>query len=214
MHVDHHCYADHPTDPDIVYFGNDGGVYRTTDGGQSFRSYNTGYVTSQFYNGFSCSHQTGGLAMGGLQDNSSKVYQGTKNWKRVLGGDGAFTAINTENDNYMYGSSQNLAISRSTNGGDSWSKATTGIGSGSSCFIAPFVLAPSEPSILYAGKTQIYKTTNNASSWTAMNNGNSLNGNPIIAIGVSPSNADVVYAATVPRSNDRGEISCHLGWNR
>jgi photosystem II stability/assembly factor-like uncharacterized protein len=63
MHVDHHCFADDPTDPDIVYFGNDGGVYRTTNGGTSFNSFNTGYVTCQFYNGFACSHQTGNLAM-------------------------------------------------------------------------------------------------------------------------------------------------------
>jgi photosystem II stability/assembly factor-like uncharacterized protein len=204
MHVDHHCFADDPTDPDIVYFGNDGGVYRTTNGGTSFNSFNTGYVTCQFYNGFACSHQTGNLAMGGLQDNSCKIYKGSKSWTRALGGDGTFCAINTEDDDIMYGASQNLNISRSTNGGSNWSNISNF--EGRTCFIAPYMLAHSRPTVLYGGTQYLYKTTNGGSNWSQMNGGSQLNGNAILGIGVSPTNHEVVYASTAPYSGKRGEL--------
>ncbi|MDZ7764515.1 MAG: hypothetical protein U5K00_08825 [Melioribacteraceae bacterium] len=35
-HADHHAFAVHPDDPDIVYFGNDGGVFVTEDFGETF----------------------------------------------------------------------------------------------------------------------------------------------------------------------------------
>ena len=35
-HADHHDVVYHPTDPDIVYFANDGGVFRSLDGGVTF----------------------------------------------------------------------------------------------------------------------------------------------------------------------------------
>ena len=67
MHVDHHAYADDPSDANTVYLGNDGGVYRTTDGGANYEAMNKGYVTSQFYAGFSSSPTNPDLAIGGLQ---------------------------------------------------------------------------------------------------------------------------------------------------
>ncbi len=205
MHVDHHCFADHPTNPDIVFCGNDGGVYRSTDGGRSYRGYNTGYVTCQFYNGFACSHQSGNLAIGGLQDNSCKVYKGSKNWSRALGGDGTFCAINTKDDDIMYGASQNLNISRTTNGGRNWSNIS-GSFSGRTCFIAPYMLAHSKPEVLYGGTQYVFKTTNGGTRWSRMNGGNQLNGNAILSIGVSPTNHNVVYAATAPYSGKRAEL--------
>jgi len=207
MHVDHHCYADHPADPNIVYFGNDGGVYRTTDGGSSFQSLNKGYVTSQFYNGFSCSAKDPNCAIGGLQDNSTVLYQGTTTWKTgIIGGDGAFTAINTQDDKIMFGSSQNLSVSRSADRGQSWSNISSQLSGGSVCFVAPFVLAPSKPAVLYAGTSYIFRTDNSGSDWVKMNGSAALNGNAILSIGVSPNNPDVVYAATVPTSSRRSEV--------
>ncbi|KPK95807.1 hypothetical protein AMJ80_03445, partial [bacterium SM23_31] len=121
MHVDHHAYADHPTDPNTVYFANDGGVYRTTDGGASFQMLNDGYVTAQFYNGFSSSATNPDFAIGGLQDNGTYFYKGTPQWEYSgLGGDGCYTAINPSNDLIVFGSAQYLRIRRSTNRGQDW----------------------------------------------------------------------------------------------
>lgn len=207
MHVDHHCYADHPTNPNIVYFGNDGGVYRTTDGGNSYKALNNGYITSQFYNGYSISAKNGKRSLGGLQDNSSVMYEGKKNWRRgLIGGDGAFTAINTENDDIMYGSSQNLNVKKSTDGGRRWTSISSQLTGKDVCFIAPFVLVPSKPSIMYAGKDIIHRSDNGGDNWKKLNNGKPLNGKAIVSIAVSPNNPDRVYAATVPTSSKRAEV--------
>ncbi len=207
MHVDHHVFANHPTDPNIVFFGNDGGVYRTTDGAATFQKLNLGYVTSQFYNGFSSSYTDPDLALGGLQDNGTIMYTGSDLWTedQLPGGDGAFTAINTVNKNIMYTSSQYLNISRSTNGGTYWANIA-GQFKGDAVFIAPFVLSPAQPEILYAGDQYIYKSENMGSNWTVLNYGNPLNGSPLLSIAVSPLNPDVVYAATAPTANKRAEV--------
>ena len=43
MHVDQHAIAFDPADPSIMYFGNDGGMYKTTNGGR-ITSYNVCYT--------------------------------------------------------------------------------------------------------------------------------------------------------------------------
>jgi photosystem II stability/assembly factor-like uncharacterized protein len=208
MHVDHHAFANHPTDPDIVYFGNDGGVYRSMDGGQTFQSLNNGYVTTQFYNGFSSSISNPELALGGLQDNNTVMYTGsTMAWRRgLIGGDGAYTAISSDLDDVMYGSSQRLSIWKSTDGGNNWHQITTGISGNAVCFIAPFVLSPSHSDILYAGNDFVYKSMNQGASWQAMNSNSPLNGNAILSLAVSPTNPSVVFAATVPTPTQRAEV--------
>jgi MYXO-CTERM domain-containing protein len=204
LHPDNHCYADHPTDPNTVYVGNDGGVYQSTDGGATFRAMNQGYSTAQFYNGFASSPRDPNLAIGGLQDNRSIMYTGTLNWRAVLGGDGSFAAIDPQDDSIIYGSSFFLRISRSRDRGQSFT-ALPDL-DGGSCFISPFFLAPSQPSTIYGGKTFLYRSTDSGDSWQPGNGGRALNGNPIVGLGVSPQDANTVYAATTPGNGRRAQV--------
>ncbi len=199
-HADHHAVAGHPFNPGIVYFTNDGGVFRTTDGGETFEGLNGGYATTQFYNGFSSAISDSTLAIGGLQDNSTVIYEGTEAWRRVIGGDGCWTAIDPFNHNVMYGEAQNLFIFKSTNRGheSSWFSATSGINRSGAGFVAPYIISPSNGNILYAGTTRIYKTTNAAGFWTATNNNFTLDNNPVLSLAISATNSDTVYAATSP----------------
>ncbi|MFH1942183.1 MAG: FlgD immunoglobulin-like domain containing protein [bacterium] len=209
MHVDHHAYADHPIDPNIVYFGNDGGVYRTLDGGKTFQEINNGYVTTQFYNGFSSSPVNPDLALGGLQDNGTIMYVGNLNWRKgdpLPGGDGAFTAVHPTDDNIMYSSSQHLNIYQSLDGGFYWTAVSRFYSGRDVCFVAPFVLSPSHPSIMYAGQDVIYKSYTAGADWEVMNGRTSLNGNPILSIAVSPTHPEIVYAATAPSPSKRAEV--------
>src|SRR5439155_21974291 len=41
IHVDQHAFAFDPRDPNVVYAGNDGGIYKSTNGGTSWQSLNT-----------------------------------------------------------------------------------------------------------------------------------------------------------------------------
>jgi hypothetical protein len=214
-HVDHHDVVYHPSNPDIIYFGNDGGIFRTVNGGSTYESCNGGYQTGQFYAGFSSSWTDSLLSIGGLQDNSTAIYDGQLAWKvRLIGGDGAWTAIDPGDETVMYGSWQYLSMVKSVNGGDSWPYYIPPPGSSRiTCFIAPFVLAFDDPDILYAGRDIVYKSTTGGTSWSSTNSGSPLDGNPVLAMALSHQTSDVVYAATaqyyerpgVFRTTDGGE---------
>lgn len=206
-HADHHDVIYHPTDPDIIYMGTDGGVFRSLDGGETFEACNGGYQTTQFYNGFSNSQQDSLLAIGGLQDNGTIVYRGTTAWDRiVIGGDGCWAGIDFTNDNVMYGSSQNLNVSRSTNRGRSFGRLSIPGSNRFTSFVAPFVVSISNPSVLYAGRDIVYKSTTRGASWSATNSGQPLDGNPVMSMAISYLDEDVVYAATAPYGGIRSGI--------
>jgi hypothetical protein len=156
-HADHHDVMFHPTDPNIIYFANDGGVFRSTDGGETFEGCNGGYQTVQFYNGFSCSQQDSFLAMGGLQDNGTIIYRGTTTWdKFVVGGDGCWTAIGATNDNLLFASYQYLSVNKSTNGGRNWREVNIPDFGNQVVFVALYVLGVDNLNVIYAGQNGGY----------------------------------------------------------
>jgi photosystem II stability/assembly factor-like uncharacterized protein len=195
-HADHHAYAINPFNPNMVYFANDGGVFRTTDFGETFQGCNGGYQSTQFYKRFGVSKSDTSRMVGGMQDNATAVWEGTLAWRRGIGGDGCCTQISPSKVDTMYGSSQYLSINRSVNKGVSWTYvAPPGV---NPAFNAPFLLAPSNPKIIYAGDVVVYKSTNAGSTWTTMNFGNVLNGDPVLSIAISSTNPDSVYVTTAP----------------
>lgn len=206
VHSDVHDVVYHPTDPNIVYFGCDGGVFRSMDGGETFEGRNGGFQTTQFYNGFSTSLTDSNLALGGLQDNSTAIYLGTTVWDRFnIGGDGSWTGIDAGDNDVLYGSAQGLFFARSFDRGVSWQTLNnvppTG---GFTVFMAPFIVSVSDPQVLYAGRDVVFKSTNGGSSWTATNSGVALDGNPVLAMAMSIQDEDVAYVATAPFSTVMG----------
>lgn len=200
-HSDHHFVLHHPEVEDLVLFGNDGGVYLSFDGGETFRSANAGLQTTQFYNGFSVSDTETNIALGGLQDNSTSQFSGSQAWSREIGGDGSWTAINQLNNDIIYGSSQNLRIAKSVNRGDNWFTRSPNLTNDNPLFIAPYVISKTNPDRMYAGARFFYRSDDGAESWIRMNNETQLNGDPIFALDVSDIDEDVVYAGTAPEDN-------------
>jgi photosystem II stability/assembly factor-like uncharacterized protein len=197
-HADHHAITFEPSNPNTIYFGTDGGVFVSTDGGETFEGRNGGLVTTQFYNGFANADSDSLIAIGGLQDNGTVKFEGTNLWNKVYGGDGGWCAINPVDKNILYEEYVYLDLAKSTNGGLSWFDINAGLvnGSANANFIAPFVISPSNPNILYAGAKNVFKSTNGGTSWAATNGGANLNGTQIACIGVSNKNSDTLIAGT------------------
>ncbi|MBI5214152.1 MAG: T9SS type A sorting domain-containing protein [Ignavibacteriae bacterium] len=195
---DHHAFALHPTNPNILYDANDNGIYRSTNFGQSFVHVSSGYNTGQFYNGFSNSTTDSLLSIGQVQDHiPGYMYSGSTNWTRSAMDEVGWTGINPSNDNIMYAAWRGGSnIYRSTNRGVSFSNVqsfgTTG------AWNAPFVIAPSNSSVVYFGKQKVYKTTDGGTSWTATNSNTNIDGNPTLSMGISKTNDNVVYIGTAP----------------
>ncbi|MFQ5639334.1 MAG: T9SS type A sorting domain-containing protein [bacterium] len=209
-HADHHDVAYHPTNPDIIYFANDGGVFRSLDGGETFDGCNGGYQTTQFYQGFDSSTNDSLLSIGGMQDNSTAIYDGQLAWIRVVGGDGGFAAIDPSDSRILYASSQNLNIwkselplsihARLSDGGENienWINLAPQR-TGRVSFIAPYAISPANPRTLYAGRSVIFRSTNSGGFWAIRNGGNELDGNPILAMALSHQNSFNLYVTTAP----------------
>jgi hypothetical protein len=133
-HADHHAITAHPgfdgKTNTVVYFGNDGGLYRTDDlytvGGtvvpprtKGWQRVNNNYGVTQFYGG--SGQSASGMIVGGTQDNGTLVYapgSGTM-WRTMFGGDGGWSAAHPTDANVFYGEYVHLNIHRSTDGGQS-----------------------------------------------------------------------------------------------
>ncbi len=206
--ADFHNYAHHPTNPNILYIVDDGGVWRSSNFGSTFQSVNTGLVTSQFYNGFSCSAQDSLRALGQVQDHFGYMYTGSLVWPGGGVDEIGWTAINQSNDNIMYaGDRGGGSIYKSVNRGGSFSNSSSGIAGGVSCWNTPFVISKSNPNCLYFGRSIIFKTTNGGTNWSATNGGAPLDGNPALSMAVAPTNQDTVFVGTVPGTGRRTYLS-------
>ena len=157
-HADHHIILAHPgfnnTSNRIVYFGNDGGIYRADDVAtvvqtSGWTNLNNNLGITQFFG--AAGSATSGNIIGGAQDNGTLTFNGNvQGWNSMFGGDGGFCASDPTDASYFYGESQNLAIARSMNGGVNAADITFGLGDAKqnpaqANFIAPFVLDPTDP---------------------------------------------------------------------
>jgi len=221
VHADIHSIVSSPHDAtgQTFFVCTDGGLFRTTNGGSAYQSLNGGLNTSQIYANAAISATDKDFMVMGLQDNEAFIYAGDSGCRRIGSlGDGFHAAIDPGNDNRSYMESYFLRIDRTTdkwiNSGNRIAINTNGSSlavTDSACFNAPFVLAPSNPTIMYGGTVKMFKFTNVTSASpvkTTMNGGANLSGpsQPILTIGISKTSDQVVYASTVPRYAVRSRI--------
>jgi photosystem II stability/assembly factor-like uncharacterized protein len=110
VHADNHVVKFAPSNPSILYEGNDGGIFKSTDGGVTFFSLNNkGFNATQFES-VSVHPSNQYFTIGGTQDNGTEQLKPagtpTPEWTNADGGDGGFALIDksapdTENVN-MY----------------------------------------------------------------------------------------------------------------
>lgn len=125
VHADQHQMVFNPGNSDELLFGNDGGVFRTTNAtssSMSFTSLNRNYNVTQFY---SCAiHPTAGshYALAGTQDNGTQQFStaGLGSTFESTGGDGGFCFIDQTDPTYQVTSYVYNSYWRSTDGGASF----------------------------------------------------------------------------------------------
>lgn len=178
-----------------LFQGNDGGVYKTSNGGTAWTDISNGLVISQMYRlGTS---QTDTKCITGLQDNGTKLRSTAGVWSDHIGGDGMECAINPTNSNIMYATLYYGEIFRSSNNGGSWTNIQDNITSNpEGAWITPFILAPGTPTTIYAGYEDVFKTTNSGTSWTQISTNLTGGSTDLQTLAAAPSNANYLYAAT------------------
>jgi photosystem II stability/assembly factor-like uncharacterized protein len=192
---DMHDLIANPKDPNKLYLLTDAGLYKSNDGGSEWAWCAHGYNVSQFYTG-SVSAQNPELIIGGLQDRNSQLHIGLNDWTVVGGGDGTFNAIDPTDDQVQYIASQNLYIGSNQQG-----IIFSGI---SPAFVAPFLLAPSDPEVIYAGDIHLNVSFDRGATWAQSVQVDG--GNPILAMDVSRQSSGKVYFATAPRAQPQMQV--------
>jgi len=202
MHVDHHALAFDPHQSGRIYEGNDGGLYRSTNHGQSWSKLND-QPTSQFY-AIAVDPQNPERLYGGTQDNGTlRTLSGdVDDWEMILGGDGFYCLVHPQNADRIWAEYQYGGLNRSSNGGGSWSGATSGINSGDRRnWSTPVVMDPSNPETMYYGTHRLYRSGNGSVSWSAISDdltGGNQGGNfgTLTTIAVAPSDPNTIYVGT------------------
>lgn len=153
--------------------GNDGGMGVSATGSSTWTKIGNGYNTSQFYG---VDKMPGGSAyIGGMQDNgtwrSPVDPVPLSPWTNQIGGDGYEASWHFYNPSLLIGGSQYNGLARSTNGGTSFSSATSGLTETGSSSVAPFITKIAktnmDPDFLCAvGKSGVWRSTNFGASWT------------------------------------------------
>lgn len=212
LHADSHVVTVAPSNPNIVYLGSDGGIWRSTNRGASYTSLNnSGFSATQFM-GIELHPVDPDFMIGGTQDNGTPCYgecggNANQTWIRADWGDGGYAVIDQNATNTSdvtiyhtyYNQTNNLIgygrITNTASASDgSWVFfGCGGTANGISCadavrFYAPLERGPGNPNTLYFGTSKLYRSSNEGVTMTAVSQNL---GAAASAIAIAPANDNV-----------------------
>ena len=200
MHIDFHAIAFDPARPERVYVGNDGGIWRSDDGGDSWRSLNRGLNTLQFF-GIDQHPITTALVVGGTQDNGTLVYRGGPAWSHADDGDGGKVGFDPDEPLTVYNTFFRYLIARSLTGPvyGGFSPIYPLDRNVRSVFLAPFALSPDQPRRIALGLHRVYLGMADGSRWRPISpdlthGSDRFHSNAVSALAFT--RAGVIYAGT------------------
>ena len=205
VHVDHHGLAFGSGSNPVIYNGNDGGVYRSNNGGASW--FITGdQPTTQIYRlGLDASNPNA-LYLGAQDNGTNRTLTGSPgDFEHIYGGDGFQPLVHPANSNQIWAQYQYGGLGYSGNGGQSFSFADDGIsGSDRIGWNAPHIQDPTDDDTRYFGTQRLYRSSSNT-SWTSISgdltggphagNNGQVNGT-LTTLAVSPLDGGVIWSGS------------------
>jgi len=176
IHPDHHAFWIHPTNPNFIIDGNDGGIGITRDKGKTWL-FDEKLPVGQFYH-INVDNEMPYNVMGGMQDNGSwrgPAYTwmsgGIKNyyWDNLWGGDGFDVMPDKDDASWVFAMSQGGSVGRyNVKTGESWYvkppapdlKTTLRFN-----WNAAIAQDPFSNSTIYFGSQHLHRSTNKGASW-------------------------------------------------
>jgi|GEM_PF-753831 len=228
LHVDTQAITVAPSDPNIIYFGSDGGIWKSTNAGVNWINLNNATFSATQFESIALHPLDRYSTLGGTQDNGTEYYRQNLSWIRSVGGDGGYAAIDSNATGLTTGvvayhtffnsSGSQILFQRSTTvvtsgddiGDPNWatSLGCGGTANGITCadavyFYAPLVLGPGNPNTVYFGSDRLYRSDNQGTTMTVVSQA------PIIAGGGANSR---VGSIAISRQNDNVRlIGTHNG---
>ena len=221
LHADEHALAIAPSNPNVVYTGSDGGIWRSGDNGTTWVSRNNADFSATQFQGVALHPFDRFFLMGGTQDNGTNCLasNGTT-WSHCQDGDGGYAAIDSNSPdttnvlsyhtffnqtNSQIGFERATSTAANANGIFGWTFrgcSGTTANNGFRCadnvlFYAPLELGPGNPNTLYFGTDRLYRSSNRGDAMTLVSQGPLVPSAPagsgvvVTTIGISPQDDNV-----------------------
>jgi hypothetical protein len=196
VHPDQHGFDFLLSDPTKMFFGNDGGVYRSLNGANndgscnaqsSFENLNGNLGSISEFVSFSQDRNNPDTILGGLQDNGSPAIApnlaSSPLWTAVNNGDGGYNEIDPNNSSIWYTTNTDVSIQQCTSA-PNCTFATFGlppnftgpnigatqVSGDVSEFYLPFTLDPAQTSNIVLGTCRVWRGPGSGgSAWSAAN---------------------------------------------
>ena len=164
IHPDQHAITFSQTDPNVVYIGNDGGLYRSPDAGTTWETLNKGLSITEVE--FLAQHpEYDAWLLAGTQDNGTIRYEGQQTWYHVQDGDGGDCGVDNDDPYICYHSFYGPYIEKSESGGawNDWFKITTNaLNNEDSLFYPPLEV---NGKLVVRGATRIWLSRDGGDTW-------------------------------------------------
>ncbi|MFF1870149.1 hypothetical protein [Kitasatospora herbaricolor] len=170
IHPDQHAIAFEPGQPQVVYIGNDGGLFRTPDRGATWQHLNNGLEITEFEY-LSQDLGSSRWLLGGTQDNGTERWTGSSVWLHSQDGDGGDCAVNRTDPRTVFHTFFNMGIERSTTRGDwgTWTWTPPPVPSGeTSLFYPPVEASATDGNTVAQGGAALYASRDNCATWTRL----------------------------------------------
>ena len=188
-HVDDHAMAFHPTDPDFVLMGSDGGIYMSHDRMANWR-FMANLPLTQFYKVAPDDSKPFYKIYAGAQDNSTQGgpsrtmrEEGIKNkdWFLTLGGDGHGPATEPGNPDIVYSQWQQGNLTRvdmkTREGVYIKPQPLPGDPAERYNWDAPINVSAHDPARIYFASQRVWRSDDRGDSWTTVSGDLTKNGN-------------------------------------
>jgi hypothetical protein len=206
LHADSHALAVAPSNTQVVYRGDDGGIWKSIDGGATWGSLNNATFRATQFSGISVHPTDPNFSIGGTQDNgTNQLLPSGAVWNRIDFGDGGFTDIDQNatdtatvtmyhtyfnQTNNLIGFARVDTVAAAFDGNWGFFGCNGVSGNGITCgdtvnFYAPTTLGPGNPNTHYFGSDRLYRSTNKGVNNTVVSQAPITAGVPISSIAVA-----------------------------
>lgn len=215
LHSDSHVIAVAPADASIIYTGNDGGIFKSTDAGATWTSLNNAQFGAAQFISLDVHPTDVNFTIGGTQDNGTNLRNGAGAWSHADDGDGGFSLIDQNATDttsvtmfHTYSNSTTaMGYARVSNTGlampGTWTRHGCGVlgylPNGMTCaatailYYAPMERGPGNPNTIYFGSDVLYRSSD---SGLTMSKASQEPIGAISAIGISRQNDNVRIVGT------------------